>query len=101
LAPAKVSNLAADVQRKTVEALGVEAASALFDSIKNRVLGLPNPTDAISGKDYLLPLFEHHLWKFLRRKTPRKSLRVRLARNCCLERFQDVSKAIARSANGS
>jgi hypothetical protein len=94
----KVANLLADTQARAAAAIGASKANELSESVRRRIESLPLPADVISGKDFLLPLFEYHLWGRMNRKTLRKSLRIRLARNCCLERFNALSEAMAKSA---
>jgi hypothetical protein len=93
----KVEKQIYEIQQKTESVIGIVEAKELHDRILQRVNNLPNPSDAISGKDYLFPLFEYHLWHYVKRKTSRKSLRIRLARNCCLQRFAALSEAMAKS----
>jgi hypothetical protein len=95
--PSKVLTLVSDVRKKAEIATSKKDAAALQSAILNRIKKLPIPSDAISGKDYLFPLFEYHLWRSVTRQTSRKSLRVRFARNCCLERFKLMSEALLRS----
>jgi hypothetical protein len=91
----KVNTLTDEMRQKTEAAVGAKEAKKLSDAIRARIAGLPRQSDAISGKDYLLPLFEYHLWRCTSRKTRRGSLRVRLARHCSLKRFKPVTVAIA------
>jgi len=95
LDPQKIIQLTADVKRKTREVLSDEEASALEQKIRDRANSLSNSTDIISGKDFLLPLFEFHLWHCMGAKTRRNSLRFRLARHCDLSRFQAITDALS------
>ena len=94
----KVKRLISEVRVNTEVAIGTRAAKELHDRIHLRVSAIRNPHDIISGKHFLFPLLELQLWRHIKRKTLRKSLRVRLARNCCLQRFEELSRAVAASA---
>lgn len=95
ISPQKVKRMISEVRAHTEAAIGTNAAKELHDLILRRVSAFQCPHDIISGKDFLLPLLEQQLWKHIKRKTLRKSLRVRLARNCCIQRFEELSRAIA------
>ena len=100
LDPVKVEGLIAEIKQKTIQAVGAQRADQLHVAIRSRVQALSSPTDAVSGKDFLLPLFEFHLWGCTGTKTRRSSLRLRLARYCALERFAGLSKAMTESLRG-
>lgn len=97
LDPTKVDKLIAEVRQKVELIIGTGNSKELHEKIRDRVSHLPVPADVVSGKDYLLPLFEHHLWSCTGRKTRRTSLRFRLARNCSLKRLEGLSGALAES----
>lgn len=97
LDPAKIEDLTRKMRQATEQEIGASRAKELGASISDRVNSLPTQSDVISGKDYLLPLFEYRLWSCTRRKTRRESLRVRLARHCSLERLGPLRAAMANS----
>lgn len=60
------------------------------------VNSLRRPRDAISGKDYLLPLLMFHL-NHLGIKIPRNVLKMRLAMNCDLQPFSRLKQDLANA----
>jgi hypothetical protein len=97
LDPVKIRALISDIQNKTVQAVGLRRSKQLHQQIENRISALPAQWDAVSGKDYLLPLFQFHLAHCTKTKPQKMSLRVRLARHCSLERLKPLAKALADS----
>lgn len=93
----KIASLRRTVEKKAVDALGNEAIIELHQAISSRVAALNKPHDSVSGKDFLLPLFEHRLWSCTCNKTKRQSLRIRLARHCDTSRFAAVTTALRGS----
>lgn len=79
--------------------IGKRKAQTTYNKILNRIKKLKNPLDAVSGKDYLLPLLDFRLQEFGCR-IRRKSLRMRLATAGDLSRFLSLTNAICQAANG-
>ena len=100
LDPVKVEGLIAEIKQKTIQAVGAQRADRIACCNSKQ-----SPSPFLSygcrlGKDFLLPLFEFHLWGCTGTKTRRSSLRLRLARYCALERFAGLSKAMTESLRG-
>lgn len=100
LDPAKVARLREETNLKAVAVVGVEAFNTLRAKILARVTKLDRPLDCISGKDFILPLFEFRLWDRIKRKTARRSLRLRLARHCDRSQFIGLAAALDRARPG-
>ena len=94
---AKVQNLTNDIRQKAEQLAGEQSAKQLRDQIKDRVEKLPIPTYAISGKDFLFPLFEYHLSECGKTKLRRTSFRLRLARHCSTHKLVGLSDAMKDS----
>ncbi len=90
----KVAKLTRDVKAKTRLCISQVEAVALESAIENRLRSLPNTLDAISGKDFLFPLFELRLKSLTSSTVNRESLRFRLARHCVLGRFEALTEAL-------
>ena len=75
------------------------AASDFFDKILERIKLLKDPLNAVSGKDFLLPLIDFHL-QTLGCRIRRKSLRVRLAAAGDRTRFDSLAKSLEKAAAG-
>ncbi|PZU91585.1 MAG: hypothetical protein DCE90_19545 [Pseudanabaena sp.] len=69
-----------------------------FNSILQRIRSLPNPVDAVSGKDFLFPLLFFHL-KTLECTLTRRSIRMRLAGSCNILRFQALRDLMIQIAS--
>lgn len=67
-------------------------------NLRQRIHGLPNLLDAVSGKDILLPLFDFHLRRACDCKVKRASLRVRLARHLSAARADSLARALTAYA---
>lgn len=93
----KVQAVLTTIQNKTVATVGVAKSTQLRENIKTRVTALPQKSDVISGKDFLMPLFHFHLTACTKTKPHRTSLRMRLALHCSLDRLKSLSKALANS----
>lgn len=97
----KSEKLRRTIDNKVVALVGEERAKALRAKVLARVGCLPTPVDIVSGKDFLMPLFEHRLRTCTCAPVRRVSLRMRLARRCSRARFQGVTDALAAAAHGT
>lgn len=75
-------------------------AKERYHSHLERISTLPRPLDAVSGKDFLLPLLMFHLHS-IGCKIPRKALRIRLASSGDMARFADLFASLKKSAQGA
>lgn len=71
-----------------------------YQEILARVEGLPNPSLAISGKDFLFPLILEHLKSIGIKQLKRDSLRMRLVAMGDSERFKPLATALILAAKG-
>lgn len=94
----------ATVRESVLNAAAAEARGSdvrtRHSEIFTRIMSLPEPLLAPSGKDYLLPLLDFHL-RSLGCSIKRKSLRLRLAGSGNLDRFSDLASALIHAARGS
>lgn len=67
------------------------------NNVQMRISNLPFPLDAVSGKDFLLPLLHFHL-QSLGIRIKKDSLRLRLAKMCAQEKLNDLEEAIRTSS---
>lgn len=74
-------------------------ANDFFSKVLNRIMSLKDPLNAVSGKDFLLPLVDFHL-QALGCRIRRKSLRVRLAAAGDKMRFDSLAKSLEKAAAG-
>ena len=65
-----------------------------YTQILERIRLLPFPLDAVSGKTFILPLFDMHLRHCECNVVHRRTLRNRLALNCEPERLSELRSAI-------
>jgi hypothetical protein len=93
----KVETLRRKIETKAVGVAGADVAQELHRKISTRITALRRPIDAVSGKDFLLPLFEFRLWRCTPGKTRRHSLRIRLARHCDPALLSGVTSALDRA----
>ena len=76
---------------------GKAKTRATFAAARQRIRSLPFPLDAVSGKDFLLPLLNFHL-QSIGSTTTRRSLRVRLAGMCVESRLLDLKASVEMAA---
>jgi len=76
-----------------------QVVSEEYNKILARINSLSNPLDAVSGKDFLIPLLNFRMNEHgCRIRT--KSLRLKLALHCEIERFSALVEAMIYVANG-
>lgn len=97
LATAKVREATEAVLQSTSAIAGDEATRRLFEATLARAKSLPHPIDAVSGKDFLLPLLDAHIQRHGCR-VPRRALRMRLAGAFQVERLAPLSSAMTAVA---
>jgi hypothetical protein len=95
---AKIDTLSKTVEGRVMAAVGADESARIFSQIAARGLTRDRSADVVSGKDFLLSLFEFRLRKHIPRNTRRNSLRVRLARHCDVTLFRETVAAIERAA---
>ncbi|MGE0367304.1 MAG: DUF4435 domain-containing protein [Phycisphaerales bacterium] len=97
LATAKVRKATEAVLQSTSGVAGTEATQCLFEATLARAKSLPHPIDAVSGKDFLLPLLNAHIQRHGCRVS-RRALRMRLAGACQVERLAPLGSAMTAVA---
>jgi Protein of unknown function (DUF4435) len=95
----KVRHHIAEILAEVETVAGKTKVRSCFLAAKTRIRALPFPLDAVSGKDFLLPLLNIHLHS-LGSTIPRRSLRVRLAGMCLDSRLLDLKASVGMAANG-
>ena len=93
LDPVKVTSNTANILIEIDKVEGKTKARSEFASIKARIQSLGFPLDAVSGKDFLMPLLNMHL-QSLGSNINRRSLRVRLASMCQDSKLSDLRSAV-------
>ena len=93
----KVSSHVASTLTEVEKAAGKAKTRATFAAAMQRIRSLPFPLDAVSGKDFLLPLLNFHL-QSVGTNTTRRSLRVRLAGMCVEGRLLDLKASVEKAA---
>ncbi len=96
----KVEVVRRAIDDKTAAVVGMEVAAVLRDKVSRRVGSLPLAIDIVSGKHFLMPLFEYRLRKSINGAVRRVSLRIRLARHCNRKRFKTLTAAVVAAARG-
>jgi len=71
----------------------------IYETILERIRGLPVPLRAVSGKDFVLPLVDFQL-QSLGCRVKRRSLRVRLATAANPTLFAALADALHQAATG-
>lgn len=79
--------------------IGKDVTEADFSSMQSRINSLAFPLDAVSGKDFVLPLLQFHLHSIGVRANKR-ALRLRLAAMCADEKLADLRKSVQAAARG-
>ncbi len=79
---------------------GKAAVNAERIKIGQRLKRLLIPVDAVSGKDFLLPLLHIRCKGIVNQNLTRASLKLRLARHCDTIRFSSLAKALRSAAEG-
>jgi hypothetical protein len=100
LAADKVKKVTTAALNVAIAAVGSDRASGFYEETLARIQQLQEPNDAISGKDFLLPLVHFHLYEIGCRLT-RRSLRMRLATSCTMARFAELRHAVLQAASGA
>lgn len=95
----KVTLAKADALKAAEIAVGNQICMERYERILNRVQTLSDPLNAISGKDFLIPLIEFHLRSF-GCQIKRKSLRMRLVCAGDMTRFASLARALKQAAKG-
>jgi hypothetical protein len=99
LNPLKVKDVTTSLLQKIEENTEPKLVAKFYKKIFKRLNNLSNPLDAISGKDFLIPLINFRLNSFgCRIET--KSLRVRLACAGDRNRFSSLANALSQTAKG-
>lgn len=93
----KVGEHVAKTLAEVEKAAGKTKTRAVFGAARKRIRSLPFPLDAVSGKDFLLPLLNFHLQPIGSSPT-RRSLRVRLAGMCADNRLADLKTSVELAA---
>jgi hypothetical protein len=96
----KLSRLHDKIDHIADDVAGTERAAEIRAAIRARADMLEIPVDVVSGKDFLLPLFEYRLWSCIPTKTRRSALRIRLARHCKVTRFTELIRALDEGSRG-
>lgn len=95
----KIAAVIAEITRHIDAAVGSGKAAALIDLQRKRISALHRSVDAVSGKDYLLPMLRFHLATLTKERAGTKSLRFRLARHCDLSGLQSLRAVIIAAAS--
>jgi hypothetical protein len=99
LEPTKVLGAQVSALQASEARAGPAATRAFFDATRRRVLALPRPIDAISGKDFILPLLMFHL-RGIGCGVSRRALKMRLAAACGEGQFAKLRKDLLKTAKG-
>jgi hypothetical protein len=94
---AKVRNHVANTLIEVEKVAGKAKTLSAFTAACQRIRSLPFPLDAVSGKDFLLPLINFNL-QSVGSNTTRRSLRFRLAGMCVEERLVDLKESVEMAA---
>jgi hypothetical protein len=97
----KLEALRRDVDKKAAAVVGQKRADEIRKDITKRAASLSFAIDIVSGKDFLMPLFEFRLRRCTNLPIRRSSLRVRLARRCNAQRFVSLTAALRSAARSS
>jgi hypothetical protein len=95
----KVALAKANALKAAEITVGHQMCMEKYERVLNRVKTLPDPLNAISGKDFLIPLIELHLKSF-GCQIKRKSLRMRLVCAGDMTRFSSLANALRQAAKG-
>ncbi|QNH00394.1 DUF4435 domain-containing protein [Pseudomonas sediminis] len=94
----KVANAKAAALAEAEKIVSPETVRQYYERILFRAKNLEHPSLVVSGKDFLLPLFEFHIQsKGCRIK--KKSLRLKLAKNCNPQRLVELKNAMLVNAS--
>ena len=93
----KVSSHVTATLTEVEKTAGKTKTRAALSAARHRIRSMPFPLDAVSGKDFLLPLLNFHL-QSVGSNTSRRSLRLRLAGMCHEDRLLDLKASVDMAA---
>ena len=96
---AKTNEVRQEMLVKAKEVCACDVVEEKYANILQRVITLPEPLYAVSGKDYVLPLLDFHLQE-LNCRINRANLRMRLANSGDVQRFARLGAALTSAAKG-
>jgi hypothetical protein len=95
----KVDKLRNQALKSAEAILGAGPVANRYKAILRRILALPDPLLAVSGKDFVIPLIDFHL-QALGCRIKRKSLRIRLASAGQRSRFSALAESLLFASRG-
>jgi len=90
----KVSAVRQEVKDEVIARVGTDAYDLKRSLIAGQIKALKDPIDAISGKDFLVPLQMFVAGRAGGQKVQRKSFVFRLARHCSLDKMQALRQKL-------
>lgn len=90
---AKLASVQLEIDRKLAKLVGEARADEIRTTLRERVGKMSEPERIVSGKDFLMPLFEFRL-AACEVRCRRSALRIRMARHSDPTRFVELSRAI-------
>lgn len=94
LDPAKVRATLTETVAKAKKVADESYVAAQLGEVLDRVLTLPDPLSAVSGKNHLLPLLHFHLHSHTNTNITRRTFRFRLAKHCSLAPLIELRAAL-------
>ncbi len=92
----KISTVRQEVKDEVIERVGAVAYDLKRSLIAGQVKALADPIDAVSGKDFLLPVQMFEAGRVGGQKVQRKSFVFRLARHCRLDKLQTLRQKLLK-----
>lgn len=92
----KSASLAENVRKSVIAKSGATAYQSLRDRIYERISVMPDPLDAVSGKDFLIPFLMFCIKQVVHSNLTRDSFVLRLAKHCSLEKLVNLNRALVQ-----
>ena len=90
----------ASLAEKTRKSLIAKSDATSYQIAKDRVIEristMPDPLDAVSGKDFLIPLLMFCIKQVVNTNISRDSFILRLAKHCSLEKLENLKRALVQ-----
>ncbi|ADN78373.1 DUF4435 domain-containing protein [Geobacter sulfurreducens] len=90
----KSKSLAISIKNDVISKVGLTVYQETRTSVYNRISTLPDPLDAVSGKDFLIPLMMFCIKQIVNSNLTRDSFVLRLAKHCALEKLENLKQAL-------
>ena len=90
----KINKIIDNIKNELLKNISEVEFNEAFVKLQKRLEEIPDKTDAISGKNFMFPIAFYKIYELGKISTPRKSLYIRLAKHCSLEKLEPLKNFI-------